>query len=155
MIERLKSLFSGRDPLSEADHKQGLDELQLAAACLLVEVASLDSEFDATERAAISRLLQRRFELTEEAAERLIAAAETEVGQTHQLFSFTRVVKDRFDHEERIELMEMLWEVAYADGELHDYEANLMRRAAGLIFVTDRESGEARKRALERLGLTG
>ena len=49
----------------------------------------------------------------------------------------------------------MLWEVAYADGELHDYEANLMRRVTGLLFVSDQESGEARKRALERLGLSG
>ena len=155
MMERLKSLFSGREPLSEADHRKGLDELQLATACLLVEVASLDHEFDAGERAAIARLLKRRFELDEEAAEQLIAAAEAEIGRTHQLFSFTRVVKDRFEHEERIELMEMLWEVAYADGELHDYEANLMRRTAGLIFVSDRESGEARKRALQRLGLEG
>ena len=47
MIERLKGLFSGREPLSEADHRQGLDELQLAVTCLLVEVASLDDEFDA------------------------------------------------------------------------------------------------------------
>ena len=44
-------------------------------------------------------------------------------------------------------MMEMLWEVAYADGELHDYEANLMRQVTGLLYVTDRESGDARKRA--------
>jgi uncharacterized tellurite resistance protein B-like protein len=45
----------------------------------------------------------------------------------------------------------MLWEVAYADGQLHDYEASLLRRIAGLIYVGDRESGEARKRVLARL----
>jgi uncharacterized tellurite resistance protein B-like protein len=63
------------------------------------------------------------------------------------------VIKDSFDQEERVELMEMLWEVVYADGALHHLEANLMRRIAGLIFVPDRESGEARKRALSKLGL--
>ena len=47
----------------------------------------------------------------------------------------------------------MLWEVAYADGALHDYESNLMRRLAGLLHVSDRDSGEARKRAIERLGI--
>ena len=51
--------------------------------------------------------------------------------------------------------MEMLWEVAYADGTLHDYEANLLRRLTALIHVTDRESGQARKRALAKLGLQG
>ena len=47
----------------------------------------------------------------------------------------------------------MLWEVAYADGVLHDYEANLMRRVGGLIYVTDRDRGDARRRVLERLGI--
>jgi uncharacterized tellurite resistance protein B-like protein len=47
----------------------------------------------------------------------------------------------------------MLWQVAYADGVLHDYEANLMRRLAGLLYVSDQESGEARKRAQRALGL--
>ena len=55
----------------------------------------------------------------------------------------------------RIDLMEMLWEVCYADGVLHDFEAQLMRRMAGLMFVDDRDSGAARKRALEKLGLAG
>ena len=49
-------------------------------------------------------------------------------------------------------LMEMLWEVVYADGELHDYEANLLRRTAGLLHVSDQESGAARKRVLARMG---
>jgi uncharacterized tellurite resistance protein B-like protein len=50
-------------------------------------------------------------------------------------------------------MIEMLWEVVYADGRLDDYEANLMRRIAGLIYVSDGESGSARKRVLDRLGL--
>jgi uncharacterized tellurite resistance protein B-like protein len=49
--------------------------------------------------------------------------------------------------------MEMLWEIVYSDGELHDFEATLMRRLAGLLYVDDRESGSARKRALEKLGV--
>ncbi len=66
---------------------------------------------------------------------------------------FTRVVKDSFSHAERVELIEMIWEVVYADGERHDYEDSLMRRIAGLIYVSDRERGEARRRALARLGV--
>ena len=56
--------------------------------------------------------------------------------------------------EERIELIEMIWEVVYADGELHDYEANLLRRLGGLLYVSDRERGDARKRVLARLRQT-
>jgi uncharacterized tellurite resistance protein B-like protein len=54
-----------------------------------------------------------------------------------------------------VDLIEMVWEVAYADGELHDYEANLLRRLGGLLYVSDRERGEARKRVLARLRPSG
>ena len=65
---------------------------------------------------------------------------------------FTRAVNDGFAPEDRIQVIEMLWEVVYADGELHDYEASLLRRITGLLYVSDRDSGEARKRVLARLG---
>ena len=54
--------------------------------------------------------------------------------------------------EERVGILELLWEVVYADGTLHDYEASLLRRVAGLLYVSDRESGEARLRVMGRLG---
>jgi uncharacterized tellurite resistance protein B-like protein len=50
-------------------------------------------------------------------------------------------------------IIEMLWEVVYADGVLHDYEANLLRRIGGLIYVSDRDRGAARKRVMKRLGI--
>ena len=127
------------------------EELQIAAAALMVEAAQLDDEFDARERAKIRELVAERFELTSEEGGNLIAAAEARVAESTQLHGFARVVKSAFAPEERIELMEMLWEVVYADGELHHYEANLMRRMAGLLQVSDREAGAARKRARERL----
>jgi uncharacterized tellurite resistance protein B-like protein len=55
--------------------------------------------------------------------------------------------------EERVAIIEMLWEVVYADGTLHEYEASLLRRVCGLIYVTDQDSGTARKRVLEKMGL--
>jgi uncharacterized tellurite resistance protein B-like protein len=70
-----------------------------------------------------------------------------------EIFGFTRTLRQHFTHEERIEMMEMLWEVAYADGMLHDYEASLLRQITGLLYVTDQESGAARKRVRARLGI--
>ena len=122
---------------------------QLAA--LLVEAATLDDSFDPAERATILKLLTGRFALSSSEAEDLLAEAEAEVSNVHHLYAFTKAIKDAFDHEERIEVLEMLWEVAYTDGELHDYEANLIRRVTGLLHLSDRESGAARKRALDRL----
>ena len=156
VLNRIKALFGDLD--GSAGGTAGAheaDELQLAAAALLVEAAQMDDDFEARERSKILQLVRERFSLSEEEAATLVETATQRVEDSSQLFGFTRVVNDRFSFEERIELMEMLWQVVYVDGALHDYEANLMRRIAGLIHLTDRENGEARKRALSRLGLEG
>ena len=155
MLDRIRNLFMDRGgaPAEGAHHSQ--DELQLAAAALLVEAACMDDDFDSEERATVQRLLAERFGMEASEAGNLVDLAEQKVAESVELFSFVRTVKDRFDHDERVGLMEMLWEVAYADGALHDYEANLLRRLTALIHVRDRESGQARKRALAKLGLQG
>jgi uncharacterized tellurite resistance protein B-like protein len=152
MLERLRQLFS-----HEADARsaagRSFEERQLAAAALLVEAASMDSDFDAAERATIGELLESRFGLSAAEAGELLAEAEQAAGKSVEWQGFTRAVKDGFAPEDRVQVVEMLWEVAYADGRLHDYEASLLRRITGLLYVSDRESGEARKRVLARLGL--
>ena len=153
MINRIKDLLSAR--ASTAPAAPAKDQLQVAAAALLVEAARLDDDFDDQEWTTIHALVRDRFALTEEEAEALIEEAEREVQESVELYGFARIVKDRFDHAERVQLIEMLWEVVYADGTLHHYEANLLRRIAGLIYVSDRESGSARKRVLARLSESG
>jgi len=156
VINRVKALFierRGAPQARGAEHSH--EELRIAAAALMVEAARLDDTFDARERDKIRELVAARFELGAEEGDSLIEAAEARVAESSQLHGFTRVVKAAFSQEERIELMEMLWEVVYADGELHHYEANLMRRLAGLLQVSDRDVGSARKRARKRLGLSG
>jgi len=156
MINRIKTLLSGAGgQTSDATPSHSFAELQVAAAALLVEAAQMDTDFDTAERRKILDLVRARFELTEAEAESLLELADHKVANASQLYSFTRVVKDNFDHDERVELIEMLWEVVYVDGTLHDLEASLIRRVAGLIYVPDRESGAARKRALSKLGLEG
>ncbi len=154
MIGRLKTLLrqleqdSGADPLPTDD-----EAMQLAASALLVETAIMDGRFDEAERTTIQRLLAARFSLESSTAGALIAEAEDAVGESHQLFRFTKAINDHFSAEQRVELMEMLWEVAYADGVVDAYEENLLRRIAGLIYVTDRDRGLTRTRVRARLGL--
>ncbi len=151
MLQRLK-LFIGGAGGGEAK-EAAPDELHLAVAVMLVEAARMDERFDDGERTAIARLIETRLELPADDAEALVDAADEVAKDMGELWSFARVVKDRYSHDERVEMIEMLWEVSYADGELHHYEANLLRRIAGLIYVSDRESGLARKRAMQRLGI--
>lgn len=129
------------------------DELELALAALLVEAAHSHDHFDERERAVVAGLLERRFDLSVADARALLAAGEREADRSAELFHLTRTVNERLSFEERIELIEMLWEVAYADGVLDPYEDSLLRRVGGLIHVPDRERGMARRRVLGRLGL--
>lgn len=149
MIGKLFGLTGKRERDAELSHS----ETNLAVAALLVEAAMMDGDFDTTERATIERLVVERLSLDVEDAKALIADAEARVRDSVEMWGFAHKVKDAFSYEDRIGMVEMLWQVVYADGVLHDYEANLMRRIAGLIYVEDRDSAHARKRALVRLGL--
>ncbi|MDX1580446.1 MAG: TerB family tellurite resistance protein [Alphaproteobacteria bacterium] len=149
MLKKLKQLIEGEP----SDDDAGPEDTHLAAAVLMVEAAALDGEFDDDERERIIHILERHFELSAEDADELVEMAVEEQHHAGHLHRFTQRIKDAYSEEERTHLIELLWEVVYADGELHDYEANLLRRVAGLIYVTDRDRGDARKRALKRLGL--
>ena len=150
MLDRISSLFSGSKELGSDDESE-LSK-NLAAAALLIETAYMDEEFDESERAVISDLVQRRFDLDSAVCQDLLVEAESAVVRSQQLYEFTRAVNDRFTPEQRIEIMEMLWEVVYADGEVHDFEVSLLRRVGGLIYVSDRDRGLARQRVVDRLG---
>jgi uncharacterized tellurite resistance protein B-like protein len=151
MLKRIKSILSGSTTEPEAGKIE--DERQIAAAALLVEAATLDDVFDDDERATIAAVLGQHFDIDAEACTALIEAAEEAQEESNHLLRFTRTIKDSYSPEDRIEIIEMLWEVAYADGVLHDYEANLLRRVGGLIYVSDQDRGDARKRVLTRMGL--
>ena len=135
--------------------RAGPDALQLAVAALLLEAAVVvDGHFDPQEREVVRRVLQRAFSLSSDDAQALVAAAERRVDASAQLFGFTSTVNERVNRERKIEIIEMLWEVAYADGVLDPEEDLLIRRIAGLIAVTDRERVLARQRVVAKLGLT-
>jgi len=148
MIERVLDFLTGRAPplLTES-----ADALATAVAALLIEAARMDDDFNAAERAAIERLLAERFALAPAAVQTLVDEAERVVRDSTQVFPFTREICARMELEERVQIIEMLWEVAYADGVLDPQEDMLLRRVAGLIYVPDGERGMARLRALEKL----
>jgi uncharacterized tellurite resistance protein B-like protein len=151
MMDRLFSwLRDGEGNVSRG----GADELQLAVAALLLEAAVVvDGHFDPQERQVVRGVLQRAFTLSPDAAQELVAAAERRVEASAQLFGFTSTVNERVSRDRKIEIIEMLWEVAYADGVLDPLEDTLLRRIAGLIDVSDHERGAAKRRVLQRLGM--
>jgi uncharacterized tellurite resistance protein B-like protein len=151
MFDRLRALFE--EGAGRQDAGSHADELEVAVAALLVEIAGADESLGAAERGLIRQLLERRFGLAPEEAAALEAAAERRANASAQLFGFAHTITERLPRERRIEVIELLWEVAYADGVLDPLEDSLLRRIGGLIDVSDHERGEARLRVLARLGL--
>ena len=155
MINRIRSLAAGFGSSGGAASADADEEAKhLAAAVLMVEAATMDGSFDDSEAEAISRIAQRHFGLNGEEAASLLEAAREAQDNANHLLRFTRAVKEGFPFEDRVKIIEMLWEVVYADGVVHHYEANLMRRINGLLYVSDRDSGDARKRVATRLGIS-
>ena len=149
-FDRAAALLAGKDghvPLN------GEDDLQVAVAALLVEAALMDDRFEETERQSIMDLLCRRFAMTADQASALLGSAEGAVKQSTELYRFTRIVADKLDRSERARIVEMLWEVAYADGVLDPHEDAMIRKVAGLLYVSDFDRGAARRRVRERRGL--
>jgi uncharacterized tellurite resistance protein B-like protein len=149
-MRRFLSILFGDDAAS-GERQGGYADEQIAAAALMVEAARLDGSFTDVERDRIRKLLVQHFQLNPWAAGELLARAERTATESVAWQGFTQAIKDGLPPEERVGILEMLWEVAYADGKLHDYEASLLRRVAGLLYVSDRDSGEARLRVMERL----
>lgn len=148
MIDRVLDFLTGRAAPAVADTG---NELEMSVAALLIEAARMDDTFDGAERAAIERLLAEKFDLPPAEVQELVAAAEQTVRHSTQFYPFTREICQRIDPEARAHIIEMMWEVAYADGVLDPYEDMLLRRIAGLIAVSDRDRMVARKRALEKM----
>ncbi len=129
-----------------------IPDLKMSVAVLLLEAARQDDSFDERERATIAALLTQRFSLSPEECAQLMAAGEARAAQIVQIHGHTSEIAGQMTPDERIHLLEMLWEVAYADGVLDPEEDLLIRRVAGLIYVTDRDRILARQRVLARLG---
>jgi uncharacterized tellurite resistance protein B-like protein len=143
MIDWLKSLLQ---PPSEERRTSRLE----AIAGLLVQAGAMDGQFDQRERRAVEDILLRFDAVDGAAARTAITAVEPKVAHGTDLFQFTREINVHFAPEERLSIVEALWEVILADGEVDTFEASLMRRLGTLIHVSDRDIGEARQRVAAR-----
>ena len=129
------------------------DELAALVTALMVEAAQADGHLSDEEESLILGAIIRQFELTEEDARKIMTDAVDKSEARVELHSLLRRLRENSDYEERLGVMEMVWMVVLADGTLNHIEAQLMRRLAGLLFVSDVDSGLAAKTAKSNLGL--
>jgi uncharacterized tellurite resistance protein B-like protein len=132
LVQRLHGLL--RNP--ETGEGSGEQAIRLAAAVLLVEMARADADHSGPERDVLRQELQQRFGLDAGAAQALLAAAEHSVDTSVSLHSFIDDINTGLDYPQRLSVLGMLWQVAYADGRLHRHEEHLMRRFADLLHLS-------------------
>ncbi len=126
---------------------EGTDEIHLAAAALLMEIARADAGIDDREQEAVVASLRRAFDLSEEALQETAELAVTATDEAEDLYKFTRLVNVHYRAGEKQALVEDLWRVAWADGAEDNYEEHYIRKIAGLIHVSQSEFVQAKQRA--------
>jgi uncharacterized tellurite resistance protein B-like protein len=122
------------------------NDYRLSAAALLVHAACIDGNFAAVERKKLHALIMQRFELTDAAADELIAKASTVEQEAIDLYSFTAKLNRSLDEPGRARIIEMMWQIVYADGIITEFEDNLIWRAADLLGISRRERIALRQR---------
>ena len=135
-----------------ADQDRAFDDTgyRLAATALLVHVVSLDGEPTEIEKRKLHSLIESRFGLDPGPADRLISSATRVEGEAVDLYHFTSVIVRSVNEEGRLRIVEMMWELVYADGQVSEFEDNVVWRAADLLGVSSRDRIELKRKAADQ-----
>ena len=156
MLESLKNFLSDLAGGTKQQDRFEEDDYRLAAAALLVHVSTIDGDLSQVERDMLHDVLKYRFNLDEAGTARLIDAAIAADNEAVDLYHFTHLINRALDEEGRRRMVEMMWEIIYADGTANEFEENIVWRAADLLGISSRERIEIRRRvAAERPGEAG
>lgn len=135
MLKHWRELFGAVQSAVGGTAEQENHRLQLATAVLLIEIMQSDSGASEVEVSTVERLLRERFDLTADELAPLMLLARSRQEAAHDLHAFTSQLHAAFDAAEKERIMEMFWQVAYADGKLDDHEHHLMRKLGDLLHV--------------------
>lgn len=147
MFSELKALFDELTGGSKQPAQFADNDFRVAAAALMVHVATLDGELSPVERQRLHDLLKARFALDDVATNELINAAIAADREAVDFYRFTSLLMRSLDEEQRRRIVAMMWDMAYADGAISEFEDNVMWRVADLLGVSNRERIELRNAA--------
>ena len=143
MLKSLRNIFSNDINQNQEDDNKDIDIL----AGLMIEAANTDGNISHDEVNKISLSLINIFKEDPKEVEMVLSRALDDKDNSRSLHYYTSKLNKSFSHEKKLLLIEVLWEVILADNEIHDFESNLLRRLAGLLYISDIECGNAKKRA--------
>src|SRR5690242_21088511 len=146
MLETLKTFLADLTGGATYPARFADNDYRLAAAALLIHAATIDGDMMQVERDKLQAVLKQCFSLDDAATAELIDAATAAEQEAVDLYHFTSSLNHRLDDDGRRRVVEMMWEIVYADGRLNEFEDNLIWRAADLLNVSSRDRVEIRRR---------
>jgi len=147
LLQSLRNIFSNSINQSQEDDNNDIDIL----AGLMIEAANTDGNVSNDEVNKISFSLINVFKEHPKEVEVALSRALADKDNSHSLHFYTSKLNKSFSHEKKLLLIEVLWEVILSDNKIHDFESNLLRRLAGLLYISDIECGNAKKRANDKV----
>jgi uncharacterized tellurite resistance protein B-like protein len=146
MFETIRNFISeladgGKHPSRFDDN-----DYRLAATAILVHAAAIDGEMSQAERGKLQAVIKKTFDFDDATTDDLIAQATAAEHEAVDLYQFTRLLNRTLDEPGRARIVEMMWQIVYADGSRDELEDNLIWRAADLLGVPSRERIALRRR---------
>jgi uncharacterized tellurite resistance protein B-like protein len=150
MLESLRNFLSDLSGGGKQQEAFAEDDFRLAAAALLVHVCTVDGDISPAERTRLHDVLKHRFDLDEAGTARLIDAAIAADNEAVDLYHFTHLINRALDEEGRRRMVEMMWEIVFADGQVDEFEENIVWRASDLLGISARDRIELRHQVAAR-----
>ncbi len=147
MIGAIKKYFDKRIASATEPGDTTKHRLQVATAAMLIEMARADFDVHPEEIEQVRQAVQTTFGLSQADTEELIRLAQEEVKQATDYYQFTSLINKGFSQKEKIQVVELMWQVAYADGHMDKYEDHLVRKLANLMHVSHKDFIAAKHRA--------
>jgi uncharacterized tellurite resistance protein B-like protein len=149
MLDIVKRFFSKvTDEDSEVIEQQRTHDTHVATCALLVEMARIDETFTRAEMDAILSILKEKYGLSRDHADALIAEADKALDESVDLWQFARLINENYSSEEKIEIIETLWQIVYVDGKMDKYEHYLMNKLATLLRLSHQQLIDAKLKVL-------
>tara|TARA_Y100001970_G_scaffold273818_1_gene372544 strand:+ start:5858 stop:6301 length:444 start_codon:yes stop_codon:yes gene_type:complete len=144
MFDKLKSIF---DKKIEEEIEE-FDTIQIAISTLMIQTAVYDGVFDEQEKSKILELIKKYFNFNEDQKLSLFKIAMKVNDDSNDMQQFTRILNDNMSEEEKLNIIEMLWKIIISDGHIDDYENALIRKISGLLYISDRDVGQIKKKLI-------
>jgi uncharacterized tellurite resistance protein B-like protein len=155
MIDLVEKFFGRSGEEKREEKVETCHDIRIATLALLLEMSHIDGDFSESERDSIVAILKQNYHVSDEEADTLIESAEGELKGSLDLWQFTSLINQNYTPEEKTEIIEMVWRIAYTDGKLDKHEDFLVHKLADLLHLTHTKLIDAKVKVRKAMGIDG